>query len=362
MNDLTSQLDSIIELRRRLYRALEGPVEECRPRGGVFAPPLDIVGRLGEVVISVELPGVSREDVNVELKGSVLTISGERRGLPRGGRAPAPAPRTAAGAVRALPGPRRRARAATVGQPQGRRAHGARGPGGRGGGGGRRMGEYYWNPRREIRELRARVEQAFRQAAAHERTCRPAGGLIPPIDVSVGPEGVRVVMDLPGVRREDLSVTVERGALIICGCKPLGSKPLGWKPLGSKAAGPRAARRGTGQRGAGQRVAAGARVRQLRADDRTPRRSGPGERHGPVAGRGTAGDGGTSGGGPAAAGGDRGRVATRGRSGGRRDGPGSRWSVGVVVLSEFSHRIGPWPTSRISTRYSASAGTPRTKR
>jgi HSP20 family protein len=92
------------------------------------------------------------------------------------------------------------------------------------------MSEHHWDPRREIRELRARVEHAFRQAAARERSCRPAGRFVPPIDVSVGPEGLRLVMDLPGARQEDLSVTVERGALIVRGNKTPGKKTLDEEP------------------------------------------------------------------------------------------------------------------------------------
>lgn len=79
----------------------------------------------------------------------------------------------------------------------------------------------YWEPRREIRELRARVEQAFRLAHQHERTCRPAGTLAPPVDFAADDEGFVVTVDLPGVKREEVQVLAERGALLISGEKKL---------------------------------------------------------------------------------------------------------------------------------------------
>lgn len=79
MNELTDQLDAILDLRRRLYRALEGRHEQCDSPAAVFTPPLDIVNLPEALEITVELPGVDREDVSVELQGNVLTISGNRK-------------------------------------------------------------------------------------------------------------------------------------------------------------------------------------------------------------------------------------------------------------------------------------------
>ena len=79
MNELTDPFDIITELRRRLYRILEATVSESAQGPVAFSPPLDIVTGPEGVTITVELPGVEREDVQVELQGKVLTISGERR-------------------------------------------------------------------------------------------------------------------------------------------------------------------------------------------------------------------------------------------------------------------------------------------
>jgi HSP20 family protein len=81
--------------------------------------------------------------------------------------------------------------------------------------------DYYWDPRREIREMRARVEQAFRCAQQQERVCRTAGQVVPLADFASGSAGFELSLDLPGVRREDLEIQIERGALVISGTKTL---------------------------------------------------------------------------------------------------------------------------------------------
>jgi HSP20 family protein len=79
MNNLTDQLDAILDLRRRLYRALDSEAAPSGTPATAFAPPLDIVRLPDAIEITVELPGLSREEVDVELEGDLLTISGERQ-------------------------------------------------------------------------------------------------------------------------------------------------------------------------------------------------------------------------------------------------------------------------------------------
>ena len=81
MTQLTDQLDAILDLRRRLYRALDSGAQPCETATTAFAPPLDIVRLPDAIEITVELPGLSREEVDVVLEGDLLTISGERKGL-----------------------------------------------------------------------------------------------------------------------------------------------------------------------------------------------------------------------------------------------------------------------------------------
>lgn len=86
---------------------------------------------------------------------------------------------------------------------------------------------YYWDPRHEIRELRARVEHAFRCAQQQERTCRPSGSVALPTDLSADADAFYVCLDLPGVTRQQVNVQVERGALIISGEKLVPEPPEG---------------------------------------------------------------------------------------------------------------------------------------
>jgi HSP20 family molecular chaperone IbpA len=43
-----------------------------------FSPPLDIIGTERELIVELGVPGIDRADVEVELAGDVLTVSGAR--------------------------------------------------------------------------------------------------------------------------------------------------------------------------------------------------------------------------------------------------------------------------------------------
>lgn len=45
----------------------------------LWVPPLEVFERGDQLVVRAELPGVSKDDVNVEIENGVLTVSGERR-------------------------------------------------------------------------------------------------------------------------------------------------------------------------------------------------------------------------------------------------------------------------------------------
>ena len=46
---------------------------------GVWSPPVDILERGSEVVLKVDLPEVSQEEIDIRVEGSTLIIQGERR-------------------------------------------------------------------------------------------------------------------------------------------------------------------------------------------------------------------------------------------------------------------------------------------
>ena len=43
-----------------------------------WSPPVDIYETSGGIVLKIELPGINKEDVSVEIKDNVLTLKGER--------------------------------------------------------------------------------------------------------------------------------------------------------------------------------------------------------------------------------------------------------------------------------------------
>jgi len=78
MADQWNQFENMTALRRRLYRMLEPSGPEQVTAAGL-TPAMDIVRGADGLVLTVELPGMAREDISVELEGDLLTISGERR-------------------------------------------------------------------------------------------------------------------------------------------------------------------------------------------------------------------------------------------------------------------------------------------
>ncbi len=76
---LSDPMQDFFELRDRLYRLLD---ESFQPQqteeAPSFSPPVDILATDDEVVILVEVPGMSRDDVTVEVEEDVVTIRGER--------------------------------------------------------------------------------------------------------------------------------------------------------------------------------------------------------------------------------------------------------------------------------------------
>lgn len=69
LRDMREQMD---ELLRATFRGPDGYVAE-------FEPAVDITERKDALVLTAELPGMSREDIEVELENNVLTIRGEKK-------------------------------------------------------------------------------------------------------------------------------------------------------------------------------------------------------------------------------------------------------------------------------------------
>ena len=46
--------------------------------GGIWAPPVSVAETADELIFTAELPGLSEDDVQIEIENDVLTISGEK--------------------------------------------------------------------------------------------------------------------------------------------------------------------------------------------------------------------------------------------------------------------------------------------
>ncbi len=49
-----------------------------RGNGGIWAPPVSVAETADELIFTAELPGLSENDVSIEIENDVLTISGEK--------------------------------------------------------------------------------------------------------------------------------------------------------------------------------------------------------------------------------------------------------------------------------------------
>jgi HSP20 family protein len=65
------------EIGRLLGRTAMGP-GRCEDGSVAWVPPLDVREEKDDVVVTVELPGVRKEDIEVAVRDGVLTISGQR--------------------------------------------------------------------------------------------------------------------------------------------------------------------------------------------------------------------------------------------------------------------------------------------
>jgi HSP20 family protein len=46
--------------------------------GGAFAPPLDVIDRGNEILVRADLPGLDRNDIEIQVEDGMLSVRGER--------------------------------------------------------------------------------------------------------------------------------------------------------------------------------------------------------------------------------------------------------------------------------------------
>ena len=73
----------LLSIQERMNRMIDDTLAKRREKSGVslaaWSPAVDIVEHDDEIILTVELPGVSKEDIQLEVKENMLTISGERK-------------------------------------------------------------------------------------------------------------------------------------------------------------------------------------------------------------------------------------------------------------------------------------------
>ncbi len=76
MRQISEEMDQMFE------KYIGRPVASRLGQGGMsgkWMPPVEVSQREDRLVVSADLPGIKREDVQIEIKGGKLTIAGERR-------------------------------------------------------------------------------------------------------------------------------------------------------------------------------------------------------------------------------------------------------------------------------------------
>lgn len=66
------------ELQVKEKQEVTAPAEQTRP-GLVFTPEVDIFETEREIILLADMPGVASDDVNIDLRDGVLTLSGNVR-------------------------------------------------------------------------------------------------------------------------------------------------------------------------------------------------------------------------------------------------------------------------------------------
>ena len=77
IRQMTSELDRMFDEPWTLFRWPSAEV--ASPDAPIWAPKVDVVTKDNKLVTRVDLPGMKKEDVQVEVEDGFLTLSGERK-------------------------------------------------------------------------------------------------------------------------------------------------------------------------------------------------------------------------------------------------------------------------------------------
>lgn len=73
------ELEALREDVNRLFQETMARPRRESPAARTWAPPVDVAEDENNIIVKAELPGMKREDIDIELTGDTLTIRGERK-------------------------------------------------------------------------------------------------------------------------------------------------------------------------------------------------------------------------------------------------------------------------------------------
>src|SRR5258705_1388041 len=77
--DVQDEMSAMMPRRQTIMKPVRfDPFLELAQRD-VWVPPVDIFERQDQLVVRAEVPGMSREDMDVRVEGGVLTLQGQRK-------------------------------------------------------------------------------------------------------------------------------------------------------------------------------------------------------------------------------------------------------------------------------------------
>ena len=62
-----------------LARTFDRSFDRSEDFSGIWSPPVDVFDNEGEIVLEAELPGLKKEDIDINVEDKLLTVSGERK-------------------------------------------------------------------------------------------------------------------------------------------------------------------------------------------------------------------------------------------------------------------------------------------
>lgn len=75
-NTWVMPFERLYALQRELDRSFNGTETM---ESGAFVPPMDVAETNDEVICHLEVPGISRDDLEIRVEGNVLIVSGEKK-------------------------------------------------------------------------------------------------------------------------------------------------------------------------------------------------------------------------------------------------------------------------------------------